>query len=45
MAGRRDGQEWFYLEAVGPSRFLKVVVAYDGGRGFIMTAFARRSMP
>jgi hypothetical protein len=45
MAGRRDGQEWFYLEAVGPSRFLKVVVAYDGGRGFIITAFARRSMP
>jgi hypothetical protein len=44
-AGPRDGEEWFYLEGVGPSRFLKVVVAYDGSRGFIITAFARRSMP
>ncbi len=45
LAGRRQGEEWFYLEGAGPSRFLKVVVAYDGGRGFIITAFARRSMP
>jgi hypothetical protein len=45
LSGRRQGEEWFYIEGSGPSRFLKVVVAYDGGRGFIVTAFARRSMP
>ncbi len=46
MAGRTLGEEWFYLEAVGPSRWLKVVVRYEAtGRGWIVTAFARRSMP
>jgi len=45
LAGRRDGEEWFYLEGAGPSRFLKVVVAYDGRQGRIITAFGRRSMP
>lgn len=45
LAGRRDGEEWFYLEGTGPSRFLKVVVAYDGRKGRVITAFARRSMP
>ncbi len=44
-AGRRPGEQWFYSEAVGPSRFLKVVVAYDDRQGRIITAFARRSMP
>jgi hypothetical protein len=44
-SGRRPGEEWFYLAGVGPSRFLKVVVAYDGDRGRVITAFARRSMP
>jgi hypothetical protein len=45
LAGHRDGEEWFYLEGAGPSRFLKVVVAYDGRVGRIITAFGRRSMP
>jgi hypothetical protein len=44
-AGRRPGEEWFYLRGAGPSRFLKVVVAYDESRGRVITAFARRSMP
>lgn len=44
-AGREVGEEWFYLENAGPSRWLKVVVHYEGGRGRIVTAFARRSMP
>lgn len=44
-AGREVGEEWFYLEGAGPSRWLKVVVHYEGGRGRIVTAFARRSMP
>jgi hypothetical protein len=45
LAGRHKDEEWFYLEHAGPSRWLKVVVHYEGGRGRIVTAFARRSMP
>lgn len=46
MAGRQPGEEWFYRADVGPSRWLKVVVRYDReGRGHVVTAFARRSMP
>lgn len=44
--GRSLGEEWFYGERVGPSRWLKVIVRYEAtGRGWIVTAFARRSMP
>jgi len=43
--GRRAREEWFYSEGVGPSRFLKVVVAYDDFEGRIITVFARRSLP
>ncbi len=42
--GRREGEEWFYLARAGPSRWLKVVVHYEGDRGRIVTAFGRRSM-
>ncbi len=45
LAGRRSGEDWFYLEGAGPSRWLKVVVSYDAGAGRIITAFARRSQP
>lgn len=45
MAGRSAAEEWFYLEGAGPSRWLKVVVHFESGRGRIVTAFARRSMP
>jgi mannose/cellobiose epimerase-like protein (N-acyl-D-glucosamine 2-epimerase family) len=45
MAGRQLDEEWFYLEDAGPSSWLKVVVHYEGGRGRIVTAFGRRSMP
>ena len=45
LAGPREGEEWFYLRGAAPSRWLKVVVHYEGGRGRIITAFARRSMP
>lgn len=45
MPGRLPGEEWFYLEGMGPSRWLKVVVHYERGLGRIITAFARRSMP
>jgi hypothetical protein len=45
LPGRHEAEEWFYLAGVGPSRWLKVVVHYECGRGRIVTAFARRSMP
>ena len=46
MAGRAVGEAWFYKQHVGPSRWLKVVVRYESsGRGWIVTAFARRRMP
>lgn len=46
LPGRGPGEEWLYLEEVGPSRWLKVVVAFDSdGGGRIITAFARRRKP
>jgi hypothetical protein len=46
LAGRTLGEAWFYKESVGPSRWLKVVVRYEStGRGWIITAFARRRTP
>lgn len=45
LPGRQDGEEWFYLAGAGPSRWLKVVVHYEGERGRIVTAFGRRSTP
>ena len=42
----RPGQDWFYLQNAGPSRWLKVVVAFDDDSiGSIRTAFPRRSKP
>jgi hypothetical protein len=45
IAGRRPDEEWFYRRDAGPSRWLKVVVAYEGAVGEIRTAFARRALP
>jgi hypothetical protein len=45
LSGPTSGEEWFYREGVGPSRWLKVVVRYEANRGWIVTAFARRRMP
>ena len=45
MRGRRLDEEWYYRLGVGPSRWLKVVVAYEGTVGEIRTAFARRAFP
>jgi len=43
---RPTGNErWYYARTDRPSAWLKVVVAYAGGRGHIVTAHARRSMP
>jgi hypothetical protein len=45
--GRRANERWHYLLGAGPSRWLKVVVAYerDNERGHVVTAFARRAFP
>ena len=43
--GRLSNERWYYLAEAGPSRWLKVVVAYGDGRGWIVTAFARRRLP
>jgi hypothetical protein len=45
VPGRKPGEEWFYLAEAGPSRWLKVVVHYEGDEGEIVTAFARRAFP
>lgn len=45
LPGRSVNEQWFLSERVGPSRWLHVVVAYGEGRGWIVTAFARRSLP
>lgn len=45
LPGRAPGEEWFYLKSWGPSRWIKVVVLFEGGSGRILTAFPRRSKP
>ena len=45
VPGRVPGEEWYFLEGAGPSRWLQVVVHYEGGDGWIVTAFPRRSLP
>jgi hypothetical protein len=43
--GRAPGEVWCFLATARPSRWLQVVVHYRGGRGRIVTAFARRALP
>jgi hypothetical protein len=45
VVGRAANELWFYMRTNAPSAWLKVVVAYAEGRGHIVTAHARRSMP
>ncbi len=45
VMGWAPNEEWFYLGDAGPSAWLKVVVVYEGQRGFIVTAHPRRSIP
>ncbi len=44
-SGHEDGELWFYVGGVGPTRWIKVVVHYDQGHGSITTAFPRRAFP
>ncbi len=43
--GRASNEQWYFLRNAGPSRWLQVVVAYEGDRGWIVTAFGRRRDP
>lgn len=45
LDGHEANELWYYLAGVGPSRWLRVVVPYEQGRGWIVTAFPRRSKP
>lgn len=45
LPGREPDEEWFYLRDAGPSRWLKVVVLFEGPTGRIITAFPRRRKP
>jgi hypothetical protein len=45
VAGSNPAVALCYLRTIAPSNWLKVVVAYGEGRGHIVTAYARRSMP
>lgn len=42
---RETNEEWLLVGGIGPSRWLQVLVAYGEGRGWIVTAFARRLLP
>jgi hypothetical protein len=43
--GRRPDETWFFAESVGPGPWLRVVVHYEGGEGWIVTAHAQRPPP
>jgi hypothetical protein len=43
--GRRRDEEWFFLEGVGPSRWIRAVVHYERGEGWLVTAHAQRRLP
>jgi hypothetical protein len=45
LLGPKRGEEWFYRRGMGPSAWIRVVVHYWHGRGVIVTAFPRRSIP
>ena len=45
ITGRLVNEEWYYIKTDTPSNWLKVVVAYAGERGHIVTAYPRRSKP
>jgi hypothetical protein len=46
LAGHEPDEEWLYLEGAGPSRWLRVVVAFDSeDRGRIIISFAHRRKP
>jgi hypothetical protein len=45
MPGRVPDEEWFFAEEIRPGRWLHVVVHFEGGEGWIATAFTRTLLP
>lgn len=45
MRGRSENEMWFFAESAGPTAWLQVVVHYEGGEGWVVTAFPRKSLP
>jgi len=45
MPGRTSNEEWFFLADAGPTRWLHVVVHFEGEEGRVTTAFGRRRIP
>jgi hypothetical protein len=45
LPGNDLGEEYYYVEGEGPSRWVKAVVHYEGAEGRIITAFPRSSVP
>ncbi len=45
MPGRADNETWFFSERPGTLPWLQVVVHYEGGEGWVVTAFRRASLP
>ncbi len=46
MRGRSEGEMWFFAEwDTGRFPWLQVVVHYEGGEGWIVTAFPREALP
>ena len=39
--GRIDAEEWYFASEALPGMWLQVVVHYEGGEGWIVTAFPR----
>ena len=44
VPGRLENEEWYYRRP-GLGASIRVVVHYEGDRGYIVTAFPRRSFP
>ena len=45
LPGRDPDESWFFAEDAGRYPWLQVVVHYEGGEGWIVTAFPRTSLP
>jgi len=45
MRGRSERETWFFTHRGGAFPWLQVAVHYEGGEGWIATAFPRESLP
>jgi hypothetical protein len=42
--GREEGEEWYFSSEAGTHLWIQVVVPYEGGEGWIVTAFPREPL-